>query len=61
VLHVALFMDLNVEVTYVIIVLDYFIEVLDHLQLPHQNTVVLAGFLTQMVQNFPRFFVGKLT
>ena len=61
VFHVALFMDFNVKIAYIFIVLDNFIKVLNHLKFPHNDTVILIIALTDVVKHIFRISVAKFT
>lgn len=60
-LHMAWLVDLNIKITNSVVILYNFIKVLNHLELPHDNTVVLVIIFTYIIQNLSCFIIGELT
>jgi len=54
-------MNLNVEVAYMVVIVNNFVKVLDHLKFPHQNSVILTFIFTKMVKNFSSFVIWELS
>ena len=60
-LHVTLLMDFNVKEADIVIILDDLIKVLDHLELPHDNSIILIHTFADMVNRISCFVVGKFS
>ena len=52
-LHVpTLLMDLYIKIAHIIIIPNYFIKILNHLQLPHDDSIIILIIITNKIKEF---------